>query len=164
MSIITGTAGDDVQIGTSGDDTIDGGFAGNDILIGGAGDDLIFGHTGSSTFEGGEGDDLIWMGWGATTGTDEVHDVLRLTANGGHDNVYSFGAEDTLIFADGGILTQFDETEFGVTLAWTNGGVESSVFLSATDASDLNAGDFGSLYLGEAGVDEVWFDINILTA
>ena len=78
---IDGTPGDDVLIGTSGDDTING-FGGNDIergragndtlngdeghdyLVGGDGNDTLNGGTGDDYLRGGEGDDIIDGGAG----------------------------------------------------------------------------------------------------
>jgi Ca2+-binding RTX toxin-like protein len=57
---ITGTAGNDLILGSSGADTIDG-LGGNDCILGGGGDDLI---------TGGDGTDICLGGSGSNTFTD----------------------------------------------------------------------------------------------
>lgn len=57
---ITGTAGNDLILGSSGADTIDG-LGGNDCILGGGGDDVI---------TGGEGTDICLGGTGSNTFTD----------------------------------------------------------------------------------------------
>ena len=59
-----GTAGDDILLGGSGDDTLHGDFevagsgqGGNDTLLGGAGDDLLHGGGGNDFMDGGSGED-----------------------------------------------------------------------------------------------------------
>ena len=66
---ITGTAGDDMLVGTvnaeiinglAGDDTLKGG-GGSDVLNGGTGSDLIYSGTGNDTIDGGDGYDYLYF-------------------------------------------------------------------------------------------------------
>ncbi len=82
-----GDAGDDILVGGSAADTLDGGPGGDllwggaqsddlgDWLVGADGDDLLIGHRGADTLEGGAGSDLLWAG------------VLDIPALGGPDAV-----------------------------------------------------------------------------
>ncbi|MBL8049981.1 MAG: hypothetical protein JNM46_02055 [Anaerolineales bacterium] len=55
---ITGTAGNDLILASSGADTIDG-LGGNDCIVGGGGDDNINGGDGSDVCIGGSGNDIF---------------------------------------------------------------------------------------------------------
>ena len=81
----SGGPGDDVLIGTSGDDTLSGG-GGSDELSGRAGNDLLLGGGGSDTLKGGAGDDTLKGGGGP--------DSLR--GGAGDDNLSGGGGADTL--------------------------------------------------------------------
>ena len=61
------TDGNDVILGTPGDDEIQGG-GGDDTICGGPGVDALDGGDGTDTVDGGEGDDVLF----ATTGNDTV--------------------------------------------------------------------------------------------
>lgn len=113
----TGTAGNDVIRGTSGDDIIDGGgggdiicgLAGNDVLIGGAGYDKIFAGAGNDIIRGGRGNDRLVGGPGHDTisgssGNDRLiggpgHD--HLSGEGDDDRVSGGGGNDQLFGGDG---------------------------------------------------------------
>lgn len=61
----TGSENDDVLIGTSGNDTLDGGESGADVLRGGAGDDvLIIGSENFARIDGGTGQDTLYLNGG----------------------------------------------------------------------------------------------------
>ena len=60
---LTGTAGDDLIVGSAAADNVDGGD-GEDIIHGGDGDDTLSGGSGNDVIHGGEGDDLIVGGNG----------------------------------------------------------------------------------------------------
>src|SRR5690606_14212594 len=66
VSVITGTADDDMLVGTADADTIFG-LGGYDRLIGGDGADLLYGGDGGDVLSGGGGDDLIDGGDGLDT-------------------------------------------------------------------------------------------------
>lgn len=57
-SPFTGTDGNDLIIGSSGNDTIDG-LGGDDCILGGGGDDSIDGNTGTDICIGGDGNDTF---------------------------------------------------------------------------------------------------------
>src|SRR6267143_3141827 len=57
-AVIDGTKGDDVIVGSDGDDTIDG-RGGNDFICGGAGNDSISVEGGNSLVRGDTGDDSL---------------------------------------------------------------------------------------------------------
>ncbi|MEQ8605710.1 MAG: LamG-like jellyroll fold domain-containing protein [Rhodospirillales bacterium] len=61
----TGSENDDVLIGTSGNDMLDGGESGADVLRGGAGDDvLIIGSENFARIDGGTGQDTLYLNGG----------------------------------------------------------------------------------------------------
>lgn len=86
----TGTAGDDVIVGTIYADTIDGlagndileGNAGNDVINGGDGNDIITDSRGNLTADGGAGDDIINI----TRVRDFSGEYENLTLLGGSGN------------------------------------------------------------------------------
>jgi CHRD domain/RTX calcium-binding nonapeptide repeat (4 copies) len=85
---INGTAGDDVIVGSEGNDRIRG-FTGNDKICGAGGDDRIGGGPGTDEVDGGAGNDQLDSG----SGTDTVR-------GGDGDDVINCGTDtDT---ADGG--------------------------------------------------------------
>jgi Ca2+-binding RTX toxin-like protein len=90
-----GGAGNDVLVGSSrrnfldgrgGDDEIYGG-ASNDYLIGGAGNDSIFGDDGNDTLTGGDGNDTLTGGAGADYLAADIGDDLIFNADGFADEV-----------------------------------------------------------------------------
>ncbi len=114
---IIGTDGNDLLLGTPGDDVISGlggddrllGFAGNDILCGGPGNDELRGNTGNDLLSGGEGNDRIFgeagidRAWGGVG--DDVLDggtQTDVSSGGTGDDVLRGGAEaDVLSGGDG---------------------------------------------------------------
>ena len=84
--ILKGTRGDDVIVGTSRGDRIDGG-GGDDTICGGGGDDRIDGGTGNDEVDAGDGDDHVYGRRGddivsGGAGDDDLHggrgeDLLR---------------------------------------------------------------------------------------
>ncbi|MEE9416556.1 MAG: matrixin family metalloprotease, partial [Acidimicrobiales bacterium] len=93
---IAGTNGNDILVGSAGDDVILG-RSGNDTIYGNGGNDIICGSTGSDTIFGGEGDDTI-MG-------DGGDDVLR--GGDGNDLVYGGSGDDNIKTGKG------DDTIYG---------------------------------------------------
>lgn len=81
--------GDDVVIGTSGDDRLYGG-AGNDYLEAADGDDRVYGGAGDDTLSGGRGDNMLAGG----TGSDDYRVGLL---DGGINIQETEGANDRLI-------------------------------------------------------------------
>jgi Ca2+-binding RTX toxin-like protein len=68
----TGSSGDDVIVGSSEENTIDG-LDGNDQLIGGPSDDTIYGGDGDDIISGGPGNDVLY---GGMAGVDKLGDTL----------------------------------------------------------------------------------------
>lgn len=90
VSGLIGTAGDDVIVGTSSADRIEGG-GGNDLICGLDGADIILGGDGDDVVYGGRGSDIIRMGPG-----DD-----RVFSGRGHDDVQGGGGNDELIGGPG---------------------------------------------------------------
>ena len=90
----TGTAGDDILLGTEGADVLNGlagddeieGNGGNDTLNGGNGNDDLSGDYGNDTLAGGAGHDDLEGGYGADS----------LSGGGGDDDLYGGYGNDTL--------------------------------------------------------------------
>ena len=78
---ITGTAGNDILVGTAADEVICG-LGGNDVIRGGGGDDVLKGAGGNDTIYGGNGSDTINGGLG-------------------NDQLYGQSGPDTLIGGKG---------------------------------------------------------------
>ena len=145
---LTGTTGDDVIIGTSGNDTINGlggadvicGGDGDDTINGGAGPDMIFGEAGDDDINGAKGDDVISGGNGADRvaggkGTDEV------SGNSGADLVRGNKGRDTLSGGKGS-----DQLRGHAGADVLNGGNGQDNLGGGTGADVLNGG---------GGIDEV---------
>jgi hypothetical protein len=126
---MTGSAGDDVIYGSTGDETLTAkggsdylygdigndllkGGGGNDVLQGGAGNDVLRGGKGQNVLDGGAGADLIFGGQGSAfivggAGNDTLRvgsgsDVIAFNAGDGMDTIY--GGRDggnTLSFGGG---------------------------------------------------------------
>jgi Ca2+-binding RTX toxin-like protein len=109
---INGNTGADTLTAGAGDDWVRGG-KGNDVVFGGEGADLVFGDLGSDTCGGGTGDDSVQGGLGddvlrgddgddtllGDAGDDTLDgglgaDVFVATADGGHDRVLFFNADE----------------------------------------------------------------------
>lgn len=101
--LISSLAGDDVVIGTQGNDRMFGG-AGNDVLSGAAGDDLIVDTLGSNDMSGGTGLDVLMAGFGAST----------LSGGGGDDVLLGGTAGDLLLGGAGSDLLLGDPAGFGL--------------------------------------------------
>ena len=93
----TGSSLDDLVVGTSDVNYVQG-FEGDDILVAGGGDDFVRGHAGDDTIFGGAGDDMLRGGDGADAyvfhtgdGADMINDF---------DGVSDTSSVDTIIFAD----------------------------------------------------------------
>ncbi len=80
--------GDQVILGTDGDDALSG-SAGNDLISGGLGEDFLLGSGGSDTLNGNDGDDILLGGGGSDS----------LFGNLGDDTLFGGRGSDTL---DGG--------------------------------------------------------------
>ena len=85
---LDGGTGFDVLLGAEGDDSIDGG-AGDDWLLGGEGADTLAGGEGNDTLLGGEGADSLSGGAGADT----------LAGGAGNDTLTGGAGADTFVYA-----------------------------------------------------------------
>ncbi len=83
---IIGSSGDDVLIGNSGSDILDGG-AGNDVLGGNGGSDILKGDSGNDTLNGGNGRDELFGGDGDDS----------LIGGSGRNTLEGGSGDDTLI-------------------------------------------------------------------
>jgi Ca2+-binding RTX toxin-like protein len=100
MAILNGGKGNDILIGTTKADTLNG-YEGNDILNGGGGNDTLIGGIGSDTLNGGEGDDALWGQAVSTNYYDPPASnasIDYLYGNGGNDSIFSLGSN----YIDGG--------------------------------------------------------------
>ena len=109
--LLIGSAGDEVIAGGEGHDTMIGG-AGRDDLSGGAGNDVLIGNGGHDTLDGGEGDDFARG--------DSGHDDI--TAGSGADVLLGRAGNDTLRFSPG--------------IDSADGGAGSNVMLDDATSSD----------------------------
>jgi Ca2+-binding RTX toxin-like protein len=83
---VTGGAGNDLLIGSNGNDTMSGN-AGNDTIRGNDGNDIINGNGGNDSLSGNAGDDTMTGGGG--------NDVA--SGGAGEDDIFGNGGNDTLI-------------------------------------------------------------------
>jgi Ca2+-binding RTX toxin-like protein len=114
---ITGGAAADTINGGAGDDTIDG-AAGDDTINGDAGNDGITGGAGNQTINGGDGNDTIVSG----TGNDTIN------AGAGDDTVDMDSAltiQDTVVGGDGNDLLVIDAAATAATASTNVSGFES---------------------------------------
>ena len=126
---ISGTAGDDVLVGTSANENIYG-YAGHDRLDGGSGNDTLYGHEGDDFLFGGDGDDYL----AGQEGSD--------TMDGGAGN-------DTLAWGGGGGLETLTggsgaDIFMGGAWSWTNQQVDDVLitdFQTGVDRLDLSRFD-----------------------
>ncbi len=111
------TSENDTIVGTSADDSIDGGVgdddiqgkSGNDTLIGGEGNDYLFGSTGMDLLIGGNGNDTLdgSTNFDTVYGGDGDDSILGVSGNDslsggeGHDAIHGGSGTDT-IEGDGG--------------------------------------------------------------
>lgn len=138
----TVSGGDDIFLGGSGNDTLQG-YAGWDWLSGGAGNDVISGMEDNDVLLGGDGGDALYGGYGADylaggTGNDSLYgeageDVL--IGGGGADSVYGGDGNDILLvdqtdgvydYLDGGSgadALSFERWSAGVTFTLGSGSV-----------------------------------------
>lgn len=100
---LTGTAGNDVLVGSWLDDRLDGG-AGDDVLTGGAGDDLLFGGAGLDTARYARLREEYAVRSDAAPGKWFVDD-LRGGPDDGHDRLDGI---ERLAFADGALALDVD--------------------------------------------------------
>jgi Ca2+-binding RTX toxin-like protein len=140
----TGTVGDDLIIGSSGNDTLDGGRGddilvggpGSDQLIGGVGNDFLDGSKGANTLLGGLGDDHLIVHVGDTAiGGPGVDGFDFSVLPGDHGfAVVDFNAEEDF-YGFGNIPSGTEIIANGHLLAFVNpdAGI-AAVFVSTGDS------------------------------
>jgi len=149
------TEGDDVILGTAGDDAINAG-AGRDIICGLGGDDIIHGGDGADTILGGDGGDVISGGQGRDivfAGSDDDFvsggkgkDTLR--GGDGDDDLRGNEGTDTIAGGDGDDLIRG-----GQKADVLNGGLGQDVLVGGTRPDVLDGGPDLDRYDGGGGAD-----------
>jgi Ca2+-binding RTX toxin-like protein len=149
-SFIIGGAGNDILVGTNGDDFVYGGagndairaLSGNDVALGGTGDDLVSGDADNDVVVGGLGDDQVLGGAGNDSasgdeGADEVYggggnDIVS-GGKGDGDWVVGGAGDDRFKYSRGdGRDTLFDDyVASGWTNVWVNGTYQAGYVVDA---------------------------------
>ncbi|MCJ9430807.1 VCBS domain-containing protein, partial [Kordiimonas marina] len=137
-------AGNDVAVGSGGNDVI-GGNADNDYLKGLGGNDTLYGNSGDDTLKGGNGDDLLYNG----QGNDSVE------GGNGNDTLWAGAGNDTLIGGDGAdsfvfghhagddVITDFDMSQDSLDLHLR--GITSAAALTDSASAATISGQAGLL-------------------
>ncbi|WP_371060850.1 hypothetical protein [Rhodosalinus sp. 5P4] len=146
----TGTAADDMILGSEGDDTLDGaggddsieGAGGNDLLLGGTGNDTLRGQDGADTLKGGDGRDTLDGGAGddRLVGGESEADLGDVIYGGAGDDSIDGGHGNDLLYGGEG----------GDTLA---GGFGADTLVGNTGDDVLTGGAFSDLIFGGDGFD-----------
>lgn len=154
---VTGTAGDDMLVGSDcadrilglgGDDVVDA-RGGNDIVVTGAGDDHIVGGAGNDQIDAGAGNDIVFGGAG--------NDVIR--GGAGNDSLHG-GDGDDIIYGGAGndVITGGagnDVIDAGTGDDTVDGGSGDNI-IQAGDGDDVvTAGDGDNIVLAGDGNDYV---------
>ncbi|GAO52969.1 alkaline phosphatase [Novosphingobium sp. MD-1] len=152
-SFVVGGSGNDVLVGTTGNDFVYGGagndklylLAGDDVGNGGTGNDMVAGDAGRDLLIGGLGNDELIGGAGADaiTGDDGADDIYggadRDTLSGGRgdgDMVVGGAGDDTFRYARGdGQDIYFDDFAAYWDVVWTSAGGWNSAAGYAYDAA-----------------------------
>lgn len=147
------TAGDDLIIGTPGDDIVDLGDGhdtfwagandvGNDVISGGAGNDVIGAGPGNDTVHGGTGNDVIFGG----AGNDE------LNGDAGADIIWGGSGEDTITGGSGNdVLGGGNSSD--IILAGLGADIVYAGADKSNDTVDGGAGD--DILFGGGGNDKI---------
>lgn len=154
---ITGSAGDDLILGTlcaddiaagEGDDNVDA-RAGDDLIEAGGGSDHVVAGDGGDTVLGGAGDDVVFAGAGADVVSGGAgHD--RLFGEAGDDLLFGEAGDDLLDGGDGRDLLDGGEGDDHLL----GGGGDDRVYGAAGD-DDLSGGTGADVLSGEAGDDKL---------
>jgi Ca2+-binding RTX toxin-like protein len=146
MATITGTVGNDSEVGTAAADRISL-LGGDDYVNGGTRNDLIFGGTGNDRLLGSTGDDTVFGGSGVDRLQGGSHDDLVFGGNGG-DVVLGENGADAVSGGDGG------DTLFGGNDEDRLDGGSSNDTMFGGVGDDRLSGSVGSdLLFGGAGDD-----------
>ncbi len=162
------TNGNDVILGTSASETIDG-LDGHDFICGGGGDDIIHGGNGWDWISGGDGNDIIYAGANSDRvfgggGDDEIYGSWgndRLYGQGGNDKIYGEQGNDKLYGGsqndslDGGPGSDRMWGEAGDDLVL--GGDGDDTWVDGGDGDDRVSGQNGNdIVRGGDGADKVY--------
>lgn len=165
--------GDEVLVGTGGNDRLDGG-AGNDVLRGQSGNDFLVGQAGSDTIEGGAGRDNIFGGadndllngggdndtLNGGAGSDRLNGGVgddRLKGGVGADALFGTGGNDTLTGESGNDTLNGgsgnDVMGGGAGRDLLLGGAGNDRLLGYADRDRLDGGTGNDVVTGGAGED-----------
>lgn len=145
------TNGDDVILGTSGDDVINA-LAGHDTICAGDGDDIINGGWGSDWVDGGDGDDTI----DGAGNSDYLKGGNGIdTISGGHksDRIYGDSGNDVL---DGGDYSDLIYGGTGEDLIY--GGAGNDRLFGQGGADEIHGEDGNDKLYGGGNNDELYGD------
>ncbi|OWJ60859.1 hypothetical protein BWR60_31410 [Inquilinus limosus] len=139
----------DIRVGTSGADTIDGwlgddqldGGSGNDLLSGGTGDDLLKGSSGNDNLKGGLGQDILVGGAGA--------DIL--SGGGGADTFRFTAVSESAVGGSRDIVYDFIRVE------------GDKIDLSGIDANTGVAGNQAFTFIGDEAFHHVAGELRFVT-
>ncbi|KQP33801.1 hypothetical protein ASF49_08010 [Methylobacterium sp. Leaf104] len=176
--LVSGTALDDVLVGTDGADTILG-LGGDDNILAGDGADVVRGGDGNDFVDAGDGRDVVFGGAGdddilAGAGADMVYGdggADRILAGAGNDLVTAGSGNDTVIAGDGNDLI-VAETGDGDDTYWgdeVGGGVGIDTLdmsaITANITANLGTGlaGRGGVASSQSGSDTLWGIENIVT-
>jgi Ca2+-binding RTX toxin-like protein len=147
-------SGDDMLIGNSSANILEGG-AGHDSLAGRGGNDTLFGGDGDDQLMGEAGNDTLYGGLGL--------DVFWATAGNGHDVVMDYFAGDRINFSGVVKPTQWVLTNGGTSLVgYFEGGASSITIVGVTNINQVVIGGqiVGTVgddtIVGSADFDEIW--------
>ncbi|MBH0204057.1 MAG: calcium-binding protein, partial [Nitrospira sp.] len=179
-NIFTGTSGDDIVYGMTGNDTLNGG-SGDDNLFGQGGADILNGDAGNDILSGGSGADSLNGGSGNDTLRYTIGDGIDTVLNGGADtdtiDIQANGGAQTLaVTYNGTAITNFEGngafTSIERFTANLGAGNDTLVYTSAAgvvvDLSTATASGFASVVgienvTGGAGSDQLTGDTNANT-
>ncbi|MBN9314137.1 MAG: cadherin-like domain-containing protein [Devosia sp.] len=154
---VTGTAGDDLLLGSDcadrieglgGDELIDA-RGGSDIVVGGAGNDHIFGGAGHDTIDAGAGDDIAFGG----AGNDFIHGGAgndSLHGGDGNDTIYGGAGRDVITGGEGDDVIDAGEGDDVI-----DGGSGDNVIDAGAGDDTITAGDGDNTVLAGDGCDQV---------
>lgn len=140
------TDGDDVILGTSGPDVINGGD-GDDIICGQGGDDVINGGDGKDLINGGSGDDTINSGQGLDTVFGEGGDDF-VSGGRGKDTIFGGAGDDDLRGNEG-----TDTIDGGAGDDELRGGQKADLLVGGTGNDELIGGTRPDVLDGGPGLD-----------
>ena len=128
---ITGTPGNDILYGESGDDTLDGSF-GYDRLYGGDGSDVVIGGNGGDRLDGGSGADYMLGGGG--------HDIYVI------DNIADVAQEDLAPAETGGLDVLVSSVSYALA-----GNTETLLLLGTANLSGNGRDGPADALIGNSG-------------